>query len=140
MKRSKLQVLSNYVVIGVLSAAINLSAQVLIIWAYKGAYAVEFSILIGTVMGMPPRYFLEKRYVFSFTSENIFHDGKLFFQYSFYSTFTTLVFWSVEYSFHVIFNDDLMRYVGGVVGLTIGFYLKYQIDKRFVFRSVMDER
>jgi hypothetical protein len=26
-----------------------------------------------------------------------------------------------------------MRYIGGVLGLSIGYYIKYQLDKRFVF-------
>ena len=28
-----------------------------------------------------------------------------------------------------------MRYIGGVIGLAIGFYVKYQLDKKFVFVS-----
>jgi len=27
-----------------------------------------------------------------------------------------------------------MRYVGGVIGLAIGYYVKYQLDKRYVFK------
>ena len=28
-----------------------------------------------------------------------------------------------------------MRYVGGVIGLAIGYWAKYRLDKRFVFGS-----
>ena len=45
----------------------------------------------------------------------------------------TLIFWGTEYAFHLIFTTDAMRYIGGVLGLTIGYYVKYQLDKRFVF-------
>ena len=38
-----------------------------------------------------------------------------------------------EYAFHLIFNTDLMRYVGGIVGLAIGFFVKYHLDKKYVF-------
>ena len=47
--------------------------------------------------------------------------------------FTSAIFWGTEYAFHLIFAGDFMRYVGGVLGLTIGYYVKYQLDKRFVF-------
>ena len=100
---------------------------------YSGAYAVEISIFIGTLAGLPLRYFLEKRYIFSFESKNIKHDGQLFILYSFMGVFTTAFFWGTEYAFHLIFTTDVMRYIGGVLGLTIGYYIKYQLDKRFVF-------
>ena len=49
--------------------------------------------------------------------------------------FTTAIYWGVEYAFHLIFATDTMRYVGGVIGLAIGFYVKYQLDKKYVFVS-----
>jgi len=100
---------------------------------YRGAYAVEISIFIGTLAGLSLRYFLEKRYIFSFESKNIKHDGQLFILYGFMGLFTTAIFWVTEYAFHLIFTTDLMRYIGGVLGLSIGHYIKYQLDKRFVF-------
>lgn len=124
-----------YTLFAALSTAINIGAQVFSIWAYAGPYAVEVSILVGTAAGLPLRYLLEKRYIFSFKSKNLSHDGQLFVLYSFMGVFTTAIFWGVEYAFHLLFASDLMRYVGGVLGLAIGFYVKYQLDKRYVFVS-----
>jgi putative flippase GtrA len=135
MRRSKFTVLSAYVLIAIVSTVLNLAAQSLVVRYFDIRYVIELSILIGTVVGMPPRYVLEKKYVFFFVSNDIKHDSKLFFFYSFYGVFTTLIFWSVEYMFHIYFAADFMRYVGGLVGLSIGFYLKYQIDKKYVFNS-----
>jgi len=39
----------------------------------------------------------------------------------------------VESMFHIYFSADFMRYVGALAGLSIGFFLKYQIDKKYVF-------
>ena len=103
------------------------------IWAYKGPFSIEISIFVGTATGLPLRYFLEKRYIFNFTSRNLVHDGKLFIFYSAMGVITTLIFWGTEYAFHLIYNTDLMRYIGGILGLSIGFYVKYQLDKKFVF-------
>lgn len=104
-------------------------------WLYKGLYAIEISILAGTATGLPLRYLLEKRYIFSFKSDNIRHDGQLFVLYSFMGVFTTAIFWLTEYTFHLMFADESMRYIGGIIGLSIGFYVKYRLDKKYVFVS-----
>ena len=122
-----------YTLFAVLSTAINIGSQMVSIWAYKGPLYVEISILVGTAMGLPLRYFLEKRYIFAFTSRNLAHDGKLFVSYSAMGAITTLIFWGAEYAFYLIYETDLMRYIGGIFGLAIGFYIKYQLDKKYVF-------
>lgn len=128
-----------YTLFAVLSTAINIGSQMLSIWIYKGPLSVEISILVGTVMGLPLRYFLEKRYIFNFTSKNLVHDGKLFVFYSAMGVITTLIFWGTEYTFHLIYDTDFMRYLGGVLGLSIGFYVKYQLDKKYVFVNSSNE-
>ena len=122
-----------YTLFAVVSTAINIGSQMVSIWIYKGPFSVEISILVGTVMGLPLRYFLEKRYIFNFTSKNLVHDGKLFIFYSAMGVITTLIFWGTEYAFHLIYDTDFMRYLGGIIGLSIGFYVKYQLDKKYVF-------
>jgi putative flippase GtrA len=133
MAKSAVKIAALYTLFAVLSIVINISSQMLSVWAYKGPFSVETSILVGTAAGLPLRYFLEKRYIFSFTSKNLAHDGKLFVFYSAMGVITTLIFWGTEYVFHLIYDTDLMRYVGGIVGLAIGFYIKYQLDKKYVF-------
>jgi hypothetical protein len=124
-----------YTLFAGISTAINIGAQIFSIWLYKGIYAVEVSILVGTATGLPLRYFLEKRHIFAFESKSIPHDGQLFALYSFMSVFTTAIFWGVEYGFQWLFGTDTMRYIGGSLGLAIGFYIKYQLDKKYVFVS-----
>jgi putative flippase GtrA len=136
-KATKIAVL--YTLFAVLSTAINIGSQMLSIWIYKGPLSVEISILVGTAMGLPLRYFLEKRYIFNFTSKNLVHDGKLFVFYSAMGVITTLIFWGTEYAFHLVYDTDLMRYLGGIIGLSIGFYVKYQLDKKYVFVNSFDE-
>jgi putative flippase GtrA len=133
MTKSATKIAVLYSLFAGLSTVVNIGSQMLSMLIYSGAYAVEISIFIGTLAGLPLRYFLEKRYIFSFESKNIKHDGQLFILYSFVGVFTTAIFWGTEYAFHLIFTTDAMRYIGGVLGLTIGYYIKYQLDKRFVF-------
>jgi len=124
-----------YTLLAVFSTVINIGSQMVAIWAYSGPFAVEVSILIGTAAGLPLRYLLEKRYIFAFQSNSMKHDGQLFVLYSLMGVITTAIFWSIEYAFHLIFATDMMRYLGGLIGLAIGFYVKYQLDKRYVFVS-----
>jgi putative flippase GtrA len=122
-----------YTLFATLGATTNLGVQMLFIHAYPGPYGVELSIAAGTAAALPLRYLLEKRYVFSFKSRNMAHDGKLFVLYSFMGVFTTALFWSVEYGFHLLFDTAAARYAGGVIGLVLGFCAKYQLDKKYVF-------
>jgi putative flippase GtrA len=139
MTKTATKIVVLYSLFAVLSTAINIGSQMLSIWIYKGPLAVEISILVGTAMGLPLRYFLEKRYIFNFTSINLVHDGKLFVFYSAMGVITTLIFWGTEYAFHLVYDTDLMRYLGGIIGLSIGFYVKYQLDKKYVFVNGFDE-
>lgn len=122
-----------YIVFASFSTIVNICSQMACIRLYSGLFAVEISILVGTAAGLPLRYFLEKRYIFAFASKNLAHDGKLFIFYSAMSVITTLIFWITEYVFHLIYDIDEMRYIGGVIGLAIGFFIKYQLDKKYVF-------
>jgi hypothetical protein len=133
MTKSDTKIAVLYSLFAGLSTVVNICSQMLSMLIYRGVYAVEISIFIGTLVGLPLRFFLEKRYIFSFQSKNIKHDGQLFILYSFMSVFTTAIFWGTEYAFHLIFTSDVMRYFGGVLGLSIGYFIKYQLDKRFVF-------
>ena len=133
MTRSATKIAVLYSLFAGLSTVVNIGSQMLSMLIYSRVYAVEISIFIGTLAGLPLRYFLEKRYIFSFKSKNIKHDGRLFILYSFMGVFTTVIFWGTEYAFHLIFTADVMRYIGGGLGLSIGYYIKYQLDKRFVF-------
>ena len=139
MAKTAVRIAVLYTIFAMLSIVINIGSQMLSIWAYKGLYYVEISILVGTAAGLPLRYFLEKRYIFAFTSQNLAHDGKLFIFYSAMGLITTLIFWGTEYAFHLIYNTDEMRYVGGIIGLAFGFYVKYQLDKKFVFVTSLNE-
>lgn len=135
MAKTAVSIAVLYTLFAAFSTVINIGAQMLSIWAYTGPYAVEASILVGTAAGLPLRYYLEKRYIFAFQSKSMAHDGQLFVLYSFMGVFTTAIFWGVEYAFYLIFETATMRYMGGVIGLAIGFYVKYQLDKKYVFVS-----
>lgn len=133
MEQAPVRFLIRYAFFATLSIIINIGSQFLSIWIYEGPFAVEISILVGTAAGLPIRYFLEKRYIFGFTNQSLAQDSKLFVFYSAMGAVTTLIFWGTEYLFFLIYDSELMRYAGGIIGLVVGFYLKYSLDKRYVF-------
>ena len=113
--------------------ATNLTAQALVMYFNKNSHAMLLSMLVGTGVGLVTKYILDKHYIFIFKAENLAHDGKLFLLYSVMGIVTTALFWVIEYGFHWIFATELMRYIGGAIGLILGYLIKYRLDKQFVF-------
>ena len=124
-----------YILFSIFSLFINIGIQFLSVTIHKGWYSIEISILAGTIIGMPLRYWLEKKYIFFYSSKTIINDGKIFILYGCVSVFTTLIFWSVEYTFHIFFKDEFLRYLGGILGLSFGYFIKYTLDKKIVFKK-----
>lgn len=124
-----------YALLAAIATATNIGAQASFLLVYSGAYAIALSIMLGTGVGLIVKYGLDKRYIFRFKAENASHDGKIFLLYASTGLVTTAVFWGFELSFQAWFGTDQMRYIGGVIGLAIGYVTKYELDKRFVFCS-----
>ena len=125
-----------YSVFALISIAVNIGCQAIVVAIYRDIYAVQISVLIGTAAGLPVKYVLEKRFIFGFEPINLAHDGRVFMLYTLMGVATTLLFWATEYGFHLMFQTDAMRYVGAAIGLIAGNIIKYQLDKRYVFRKV----
>jgi putative flippase GtrA len=48
---------------------------------------------------------------------------------------TTAIFWSTETAFWLIWETHTMRELGAVLGLSLGYVVKYALDRRFVFKD-----
>jgi len=122
-----------YTVFATIATIINIGTQAIVVWIYEGSYELPLSIFIGTVTSLPIKYLLEKKYIFGFVTNNLSHDGKTFLIYTSMGIITTLIFWGIEWAFHLAFETDYMRYIGGAIGLALGYTIKYHLDKSFVF-------
>ncbi len=125
----------NYTLFAIMATIVNFLTQEAVVTIYSGSLNLELAILTGTVSGLVTKYYLDKRYIFSHYSDTHAQDLQTFFIYSAMGVITTVIFWGFEYGFEYLFNDKTMRYIGGAIGLTIGYYVKYQLDKRFVFTT-----
>jgi len=122
-----------YTLFAFIAIAGNVVIQDISIVLYSGIYSLYFSIGMGTIAGLLVKYILDKLYIFKYTTTSMFEDFRTFTFYSAMGGITTIIFWATELGFEFIFQSKQMRYLGAVLGLSIGYYIKYHLDKRFVF-------
>ncbi|GAA5630640.1 hypothetical protein Acal02_01248 [Acinetobacter calcoaceticus] len=125
-----------YTAFAIVATFCNIIAQDISSYIYVGNFYIFISIVIGTGVGLVVKYILDKKYIFKYKTQNTKHDGKVFILYTIMGFFTTIIFWGFEFGFHIVFETKEMRYLGGIIGLMIGYICKYYLDKRFVFRKV----
>ncbi|NRB81185.1 MAG: GtrA family protein [Saccharospirillaceae bacterium] len=137
MKRSlKYTMLVVFAIIAIVS---NLLTQELSFFVYDQRYAIYLAIFMGTGVGRVVKYLLDKTFLFNYKTKNVSHEGRTFFLYTLMGLATTLLYVVFEVSFDYIFNDKLMRNIGAVIGLTLGYYIKYILDSKFVFVEKTDD-
>lgn len=122
-----------YTFFAAVATVVNLLGQEASLRLYDASHAILLSIIVGTFVGLLTKYILDKKYIFQFRARNMQHDTATFILYAGMGLFTTAIFWAFEFAFEYQFQTKSMRYLGAVIGLSIGYYVKYRLDKRFVF-------
>ena len=123
-----------YALLAAIATFTNIGAQDLVVRFYSGPFDVAGSMVVGTAVGLVIKYMLDKRYIFRFRARDVAHDSRVFALYTLMGLLTTVIFWGFEFGFHLVFETREMRYLGGVIGLAIGYLTKYHLDKRYVFK------
>ncbi len=124
-----------YALLALIATATNIGAQEIAVRAYHGPFDVALSVLVGTGVGLVVKYMLDKAFIFGFRARDALHDVHTFGLYLVMGVITTAVFWAFEFGFNHLFHTKEMRYLGGLIGLGIGYWAKYHLDKRYVFRN-----
>ncbi len=125
-----------YTAFAIVATLCNILAQDICNYLYSGDFSILISIIIGTGFGLVVKYILDKKYIFQYKTKTVGHNRQIFFLYTIMGILTTMIFWGFEFGFHYIFETKEMRYLGGILGLMIGYICKYYLDKRYVFRTV----
>ena len=113
---------------------INLVTQWACLRLYAGPFMLWAALLAGTVTGLMAKFLLDKQWIFyDRAPRSVVAHGRQFGLYTGMGVLTTAILWGTEYLFHYLGDTDAWRLGGGALGLTIGYVLKYQLDKRFVF-------
>ncbi len=122
-----------YAGFAVIATLANLAAQRLVLWALPGAAALIPAILVGTGVGLVIKYLLDKRWIFADAATGLRAHTSRFSRYTATGIVTTAVFWGMETLFWALWQTDLMRELGAVIGLSIGYVVKFLLDRRYVF-------
>jgi len=118
-----------YLIFAIAAIIINLLTQNILDYFLVNIYIQIFS---GTLAGLLIKYFLDKKFVFGNPKVN---TAKSFMLYSFFGGMLTPLWWSIELVFVFYFGTLLAQNIGALIGLTVCYYLKYLLDKKYVFVS-----
>ena len=144
-----------YMVFAALSILLNLGSQYIMKelllffipdFANEEFFHFEFWFLIalgfGTVIGFLFKFIVDKFVVFEekITEKSMAELQKTTKQISMYFGFailTTMIFWGFEFSFKFFLPGNWYLF-GGLIGLIIGYTVKFLLDSRFVFTKNLD--
>jgi putative flippase GtrA len=123
-----------YSLFAMIATAVNLFTQWPIFRFSEEGWVPYAAMAAGTLTGLATKYLLDKRWTFYYIPANRADNFRRFLLYSLMGVITTGVFWSTEmfFYYHVPFDDS--QYLGGALGLAVGYTMKYLLDKRFVFK------
>jgi putative flippase GtrA len=124
-----------YALFALISTAVNITFQYISFLVYDGYLSLYTAMFTGTIAGLVLKYILDKKYIFFHTPKSKRDESKKFFLYSLMGVFTTFIFWGFEIGFDYMFESQNAKYIGAVIGLGIGYIVKYFLDKKFVFKD-----
>lgn len=126
--------LLKYILFCVIATIVNLGVQRIFLGLiFPDNYFI--ALLFGTLFGLVTKYFLDKKYIFNYHNLSLKYNSIKFTLYSFNGIFTTLIFWGTESLFYFVYNTSFAREIGALIGLSIGYFLKYRLDKKYVFQN-----
>ena len=122
-----------YAFFAVLATLANLATQRGVLWLGDSGTVFALAVAAGTIVGLVLKYILDKRWIFGDMNVGVKAHSKRFSLYTAMGLVTTAIFWGMETAFWLVWQTDPMRELGAVLGLSIGYMVKYNLDRRFVF-------
>lgn len=130
---NSLSLILRYSAFAIFATLANLATQRLILVTIEGLTGFILALLCGTVVGLVLKYLLDKRWIFFDMASGLATHRRTFTLYAIMGLITTAIFWGTETAFWLAWQSEFMREVGAVLGLTIGYVVKFDLDRRFVF-------
>jgi putative flippase GtrA len=125
---------ARYILFAVIAGAMNLGAQA-IVFGIAPVQPLALSILTGTGVGFVAKYLLDKHWIFFDGYHGPGREARKVILYGAFSVAMTLIFWAFEVGFLAVWGTNVAKYVGAVIGLGIGNFLKYRLDRAFTFNE-----
>lgn len=124
-----------YIFFALIATFVNLLTQAFFLYIWILDLSTYLAIFFGTLTGLVAKYILDKKYIFYYEVKSKKEDSKKFLLYSVMGIFTTAIFWGFELGFKYLFKSNESMLLGGAIGLAIGYYIKYNLDKHYVFKE-----
>ena len=125
---------TRYILFAILSTLVNLFSQFLTFAILDYEYETYIAIANGTIAGLLVKYLLDKYYIFNLNVKE-YSSSNTFVPYILTSILTTIIFWFTELWFINYIQIPYTEYIGAIVGLSMGYTLKYFLDRDFVFNE-----
>ena len=130
-----MNIISKYILFCIVAIFVNLFVQRVFLDFGFFRFAYFYGLFLGTIAGLITKYILDKHFIFKDLDNSIENNSKKFLLYSINGIFTTLIFWGFESFFYFIYETAAAREFGAILGLSIGYFLKFKLDKKFVFQK-----
>lgn len=130
---SRTELVLRYSAFAVVATLANLGAQRLVLAGGEDALRFALAVVLGTLVGLVVKYVLDKRWIFHDRSTGAAAHARRFSLYTAMGLVTTAIFWATETAFWLAWGTHAARETGAVLGLTLGYVVKYQLDRRYVF-------
>ena len=127
---------SRYILFAVIATLVNLFTQRTVLMLSSFEHVLFFAIFIGTLVGLLIKYILDSRWIFTQAKTSALKQKRKFLFYTLTGVVTTGIFWAAEFSFWLIWQTEVMRELGAVLGLSVGYLAKFHLDSRYVFSNV----
>jgi putative flippase GtrA len=123
-----------YCLFALIATGVNLLTQWPVFVLFDGWWVLLAALFVGTLAGLVTKYVLDKKWIFNYQATSKKDDLHKFGLYSLMGVFTTVIFWGTEMTFYYAFDFNGSQYVGGALGLMVGYIVKYYLDKKYVFK------
>ena len=125
-------IFARYVLFAAVAGLSNLAAQELTVRLLPTS-PVMTSVLVGTGIGFVVKYALDKKWIFFDEYDSHAAELRKIIVYGGFGVATTLLFWAVELGALWLLRTTTAKYLGAAVGLSLGNWIKYLLDKHYVF-------
>lgn len=122
-----------YALFAAIATVANLGVQRLVMRLGDQTVVFLAAVFLGTLVGLVIKYALDKKWIFFDAGTGLKQHGQKFGLYTAMGLITTAIFWGTESVFWFVWHTETMRELGAVLGLAVGYVVKYRLDRRFVF-------
>ena len=136
-----------YVFFAFVSMAINIGTQIFVSlvvdlsktnffqYVLTGNITVKLIVCMAfaTIVAFIFKFFIDKFFIFKDINKKMKENLRQVFFYGLFAVITTSIFWGFELCFKYVFVFSFSEYLGGFIGLSIGYSLKFILDSKFVF-------